>query len=246
VRILLTNDDGIEAQGIAALVAALSPHHEVWVVAPDSNRSGTSHSVCLHEASRLRRKGERRFSGSGSPADCVLVALLGVVPGPVDAVISGVNHGPNLGTDIVYSGTAAAAREAALHGVPGIALSLCRYEPPFDFEAAAAWVLVNLESLRSLWRPGCFANVNFPADCRGYRGTVMTVPCVRTYRDQLSMFQGPRGDQYCFLAGELPLAVAEEGSDHDAVSRGCVSISLVDTQPGRSTRPPPSTDAFRP
>jgi 5'-nucleotidase len=226
VRILLTNDDGIDAAGIAALKDALSPEHEVWVVAPESNRSGASHAISLREASRVRKRGERSFSGSGSPADCVLVAALGVVPGPIDLVLSGVNHGPNLGTDIIYSGTAAGAREGAIHGIPGVALSLCRYEPPFDFRAAAEFVRANALRLRDLCASGSFLNVNFPADGDGYRGVRLTVPC----------------ELYCFLSGELPGAVPEELSDHTAVSRGYVSISRVETTPGRVVSPGEAAD----
>lgn len=185
------------------------------------------------------------WSGSGSPADCVLVALLGVVDKPIDLVLSGVNHGPNLGTDILYSGTAAAAREASLHGVPGIALSLCRYDPPFDFGRVSAYVRDNAQRLRDLWQPGCFANVNFPAHAGGFVGTALTVPCVRAYRDRLASFDSPRGDRYCFLSGDLPTAVTEEGSDYDAVERGYVSISLVHSQPGRHPCALSTLEGFR-
>jgi 5'-nucleotidase len=237
VRILLTNDDGIDAAGIGALVDALSREHEVWVVAPDANRSGASHAVTLREASRLRRRGERSFTASGSPADCVIVASLGVVPRPIDLVLSGVNHGPNLGTDIVYSGTAAGAREAAIHGIPGVALSLCRYEPPFDFGRVAEFVRTNAPRLRELWSEGTFLNLNFPANGAGYRGVSLTVPCLRAYRDKLVTYESPRGELYCFLSGDLPGAVEEELSDHAAVERGYVSLSRVETTPGRATGP---------
>jgi 5'-nucleotidase len=244
VRILLTNDDGIDAAGIVALKDALSPEHEVWVVAPESNRSGASHAISLREASRVRKRGERSFSGSGSPADCVLVAALGVVPEPIDLVLSGVNHGPNLGTDIIYSGTAAGAREGTIHGIPGVALSLCQYEPPFDFRAAAEFVRANALRLRDLCVSGSFLNVNFPADGGGYRGVALTVPCVRAYRDRLVTYESPRGELYCFLSGELPGAVPEELSDHTAVSRGYVSVSRVETTPGRVAFPAGAADAL--
>jgi 5'-nucleotidase len=245
VRILITNDDGIDSAGIGALRAALSGDHEVWILAPESNRSGTSHSVTLRDASRLRRRGERAFAASGSPVDCVLAAALGVVPGPIDLVLSGVNHGPNLGTDIVYSGTAAAAREASIHGIPGIALSLCRFDPPYDFRAAAAFVSDNLASFKAAWSAGHFVNVNFPADGDGYRGVALTVPCVRRYRDRLVTYESPRGDLYCFLAGELPEAMPEDDSDAAAVAKGFVSLSVVEISPGRQAVPRPTLDGFR-
>ena len=110
MRILLTNDDGIGAAGLAALEAAFGSRHEVWVVAPDGERSGTSHAIHLQGPVRIRHEGERRFSCSGTPADCVFLGLRGDFLPSIDAVLSGINHGPNLGTDVVYSGTCAAAR----------------------------------------------------------------------------------------------------------------------------------------
>jgi 5'-nucleotidase len=124
MRLLLTNDDGIHSDGIQALIRGLEGAHEVWVVAPSVEASGGSHSITLHDVLKIRRLSDRRFSCRGTPADCVMVALLGLVPADIDLVISGINHGPNLGTDILYSGTAAGARQGALMGVPSVALSV--------------------------------------------------------------------------------------------------------------------------
>ena len=134
MRILLTNDDGIESPGLRELARALGGDHEVWVVAPESNRSGSSHSITLGNPARFRRVGEREFASAGTPADCVLYAILGVVPAPIDIVLSGINLGPNLGTDIVYSGTAAAARQGAFMRKPSVAVSLSSYKAPYHLE----------------------------------------------------------------------------------------------------------------
>jgi len=228
MRILLANDDGVGSGGISVLADTLRRSHEVWIVAPETEKSGSSHAVTLHDAIRVRRIGERTFSCRGTPADCVLVALLGLVPVGIDLVVSGINHGPNLGTDIVYSGTAAAARQAAFMGRPAVALSVDSYEPPFHFEGPARFVLRNLETLRSLWSPDHFVNVNFPntaadadPECR------ITFPSRRIYRDQLVSFPAPNSDLFCFLGGLAPDTHPEEGSDCDAVAKGLISVSPI-------------------
>jgi 5'-nucleotidase len=245
VRILLTNDDGIDSSGIRALREALEPDHELWVIAPESNRSGMGHSVTLADASRLRPRGDRVFAASGTPVDCVLIGLLAMVPLPVDMVLSGVNHGPNLGTDVLYSGTAAAAREATRHGVPGVALSLCRRDPPLDFRPVAAFVARNLVALRDISEPGFFLNLNFPSNGVAYRAAALTVPCIREYRDRLVTYRSPRGDLYCFLTGEPPEARPGEATDHDAVERGLISVSPLAVEPGSRESSTPALDGLR-
>ena len=141
MRILLTNDDGIHSEGIRQLEKTLGARHELWLVAPESEKSGGSHSITLKDSIRARCMGEHRFACRGTTADCVIISLLGLIPPKVDMVISGVNHGPNLGTDILFSGTAAGARQGALMGVPSVAISLGAYAPPFDFSGAAEFRL---------------------------------------------------------------------------------------------------------
>ena len=150
MKILLTNDDGVGSDGIRALIGVLSPVHDVWVVAPETEKSGGSHSITLRDSIRVRRLGDRLFSCRGTTADCVMVSVLGLVPAGIELVISGINHGPNLGTDILYSGTAAGARQGALMGIPSVALSTARYAPPFDFIAGAEFAARNLEIFREL------------------------------------------------------------------------------------------------
>jgi 5'-nucleotidase len=226
MRILLTNDDGIASPGLRTLQAALEPQHEVWIVAPDSNRSGSSHSLTLGTPSRFRRTGPREHTCWGSPADCVLVALMGLVPAPVDLVLSGINLGPNLGTDILYSGTAAAARQAAFMGRPAVACSLAAYSPPYELESPARFLALNLEAFTSLWAEDHFLNINFPGRLAS-RKPVVTFPSRRVYKDTLVRFEAPNGDLYCFLGGQKPEAVEETGTDYRAVEEGAISLSPI-------------------
>jgi 5'-nucleotidase len=231
MRLLLTNDDGIDSDGIKALVTALGSSHEVWVVAPEAEKSGGSHSITLRDALKVRQVAERQFSCRGTPADCVMIALLGLVPRGIDLVISGINHGPNLGTDILFSGTAAGARQGALMGVPSVALSTGVYRPPFDFAAAAQFASRNLDNFRTLGTDDHFLNINFPATGTEGAETEITFPSRRIYRMELSCYDAPDGDRYCFVGGALPEAHPEDGSDSMVVSEGRISISPIHAHP---------------
>lgn len=231
MKILLTNDDGISSEGIQSLIRVLSPGHEVWVVAPETEKSGGSHSITLRDSIRVRKLGDRLFSCRGTTADCVMVSVLGLVPGEIELVISGINHGPNLGTDILYSGTAAGARQGALMGIPSVALSTARYSPPFDFDVGAEFAARNLKIFRELGTDDHFLNINFPATGNRNTETVITFPSRRIYRDELSTHTAPNGDIYCFLGGALPDAHPEEGSDSMVLSQGRISISPIHAHP---------------
>lgn len=233
MRILLTNDDGIDSPGLRELAAGLDGEHEVWIVAPEGNRSGSSHSITLGAAVRFRRIGEREFASAGSPADCVLYGLLGVVPVDVDIVLSGVNLGPNLGTDLVYSGTAAAARQGAFMRRPSVALSVCSYAAPFHLQAPVRFVVQNLSLFRELWSEDHFLNINFP-NGPAAASPLVTHPARRIYRDQLVRFDVPpprQGDVYCLLGGALPEATHEPGSDYWAIEARRISLSPIVIHP---------------
>jgi 5'-nucleotidase len=232
MKILLTNDDGISSEGIRTLIRVLSPLHDVWVVAPETEKSGGSHSITLRDSIRVRKLGDRLFSCRGTTADCVMVSVLGLVPGGgIELIISGINHGPNLGTDILYSGTAAGARQGALMGIPSVALSTARYSPPFDFVPGAEFAARNLEIFRELGTDDHFLNINFPSTGAGDAETVITFPSRRIYRDELSTYTAPNGDIYCFMGGALPDAHPEEGSDAMVLSQGRISISPIHAHP---------------
>ena len=163
MRILLTNDDGIDAPGLAVLEAALAGRGEVFVVAPIEVLSGCSHQVNTQRPIQVTKVAERRYATDGTPADCVRVGLTHLVPW-ADWVIAGVNSGGNLGVDVYLSGTVAAVREAALFGTPAIAFSQYRRKDvPIDWGTAGGMVRRVLDLLlRRALQPGAFWNVNFP------------------------------------------------------------------------------------
>ncbi|HUX20657.1 MAG TPA: 5'/3'-nucleotidase SurE [Spirochaetia bacterium] len=231
MKVLVTNDDGFESPGLRAMVDRLSVDHDVWVVAPESERSGTSHSISLHGAVRIRELEKQLYSCSGTPADCVLFSFLGAIPVRPDVVVSGINLGPNLGTDIIYSGTVAAARQAALMGHPSVAISVDGFRPPFHFEAAADFIRRNLRTIVERWGDDHFLNVNFPNVEKEEYEVVITHPARRIYRDKAVSFVAPNQDVYYFLEGTLIESDAVEDSDSFAVSRGDVSVSPVFLHP---------------
>jgi 5'-nucleotidase len=163
MKLLLTNDDGIDAAGLGALLSASRSLGEPVVVAPAAPQSGVSHAVTWHDGVRIEPRGETRFAIHGTPADCTRLGLLRLVP-EAKWVLSGINHGANLGADVYYSGTVAAVREAVLHGWPAVAVS--QYRKPgleFDWERATKWIIPVLTNILS--RPietGFFYNVNLP------------------------------------------------------------------------------------
>jgi 5'-nucleotidase len=163
MRFLLTNDDGIDADGLAALAKAAAPLGELTWVAPDSHYSGCGHRVTTDRPIRLCQHYERRWAIDGTPADCARVALAHLAP-DVDWVLAGINHGGNLGADVFHSGTVAAVREAALHGKPGIALSQYRRRGlDVDWAKAALWARQAIALLLDRpSKPGRFWNVNLP------------------------------------------------------------------------------------
>ena len=233
MRILLTNDDGIDSPGLEALRHELSknPEHEIWVIAPDGERSGMSHYITLKEPIKSKNISDRTFSLSGSPADCVMTAVLGIMAEKPDIVLSGINLGPNLGTDLVYSGTAAAARQAAYMGIPGVALSIHAYSGPWNFGALACFAAKNLELFCKFFDRQHFINVNAPHDGKMSAPIEITHPCYRSYNDRMVKFTAPRGEDYWFLKGAPIDNSDEEGSDWNAVVRGSISVSPIHLHP---------------
>jgi 5'-nucleotidase len=222
--VLLSNDDGYRAEGIRTLRDALREVLDVVVCAPDTEQSATSHSLTLSRPLRLRDHGEGILSIDGTPADCVYVALHSgtrILPRAPDLVVSGLNHGLNLGTDVFYSGTVAAAREGALRGFPAIAASVAR-----DGNFAAAAASVRRMALALLDEPGRAAqllNVNFPpGDGWPVRQTTLGA---RVYTDTVEYRRDPRGGEYLWLGGPGAEHRPMEGSDTDAHDAGAVSVT---------------------
>ena len=154
MNILLTNDDGVNSEGIVKLAEALRSDgkHKVSVIAPDVNRSGVSHALSiLNNAVKLSYLGVDTWSCTGYPADCVIAGINGMLSECPDLVLSGINQGGNIGTDLIYSGTAAAAKQGSLAGIPSMALSLAGNDP-YHWDMAVSWIVSHLEELLAYWR----------------------------------------------------------------------------------------------
>ncbi len=229
MKILLTNDDGFGAQGLEALIAAFSVHHDVWVVAPDQDRSGVSHGFTMNVPLCIKTQASQQFACSGLPADCTDVGIKKIVTGKPDVVVSGINKGANLGTDIVYSGTAAAARHACMHGIPGIAVSLSS-DGHWDYIPLASFVANNIEQLIQLHEKDVFININ-ASDKDILKGCKYTIPARRNYQDVPEFFTAPNGHTYSFFNGAPVQTDLIEGTDYTAVHNGYISISRVLAQP---------------
>jgi 5'-nucleotidase len=225
-RILVTNDDGIQAEGIRALRAALEPLGTVVVSAPDREQSATSHSLTLHRPLRIRKISEREMSVDGTPTDSVLLAVHGFFKERPQLVVSGINHGPNMGNDVLYSGTVAGASEGTFLGIPSVAISLATWGPA-DFGPAAR-VARNLVKglLRRGLPPRTCLNVNVPAiPWEEIKGVKITRLGKRVYRDVIVEKTDPRGKLYYWIGGEDPTWEHDETSDFTAVERGYVSVT---------------------
>lgn len=232
LRILVTNDDGINAQGIKLLEQiARTLSDDVWVVAPEVNHSGAGHSLTLRFPLRWRQLSERHFAVTGTPTDCVLLALQRLIPGErADLVLSGINHGGNIGEDVTYSGTIAAAMEATLLGVRAIALSqVCRDRFKIKWATAEAWAPRVVESLAATdWPPDVLVNVNFP-DCvaRAVKGVQVTAQGKRKLGDDLVERIDPRGERYIWIGAVRHDESYKPGTDLGAMADGYVSVTPV-------------------
>lgn len=232
MKILLSNDDGVHAAGLSALQEALSDLGELTVVAPEREQSATSHSVTLHQPLRARKVREGVFAIDGTPTDCVLLAVRGL-PGLIqcqpDLVVSGINHGPNLGDDVTYSGTVAAAFEAHLLGIPAVAISFLG--EPDRLEAASRTARLMLRQILARDVPrDLLLNVNVPDlpfdELAGFR----VVPLgKRVYTDVVVERQDPRGRPYYWIGGQ-PTWNPDEDTDMTAISAGYVSVTPLHLQ----------------
>lgn len=230
--ILLANDDGVRAPGMLHLRDALLPHARVVICAPESNQSATSHSLSLHRALRLKRVSDDTFSLDGTPADCVYVAVCSeqkVLPRRPDLVVSGINHGMNLGLDVFYSGTVAAAREGAIRGIPAIALSAdLEADPEAAVSMSVSLVLRMLASNAAALDPVPLMNVNIP---KGKDWPVRATRLgARLYDDDVIYRRDPRNQEYLWIGGGGVRHDAAPGSDTDAYDEGAVSVTPLSLQ----------------
>jgi 5'-nucleotidase len=248
MHILLTNDDGIEAPGLRTLLQVLQPLAQVTVFAPDHNWSAAGHTKTMHKPLRVTpysfdcaplthdegTQGENweepieAYTTTGAPSDCVALALLGILPDMPELVVSGINQGPNVGHDVTYSGTVAAAMEAVIFGLPAVAISLDSYDSrDYAFAAQVAARVVTQVAEREL-PPGIFLNVNVPSrPADEIAGMVATRLGRRVYRDVLIKRADPRGRPYYWIGGEPPSGHADEGTDIWALANGYVSITPI-------------------
>lgn len=237
-RILLTNDDGILANGINVTAAALAEKYDVTVVAPEGNQSGSSHSLTLGDILPIREIampcGLQGYSLRGTPTDCILVALLDVMKGRgPDIVVSGCNHGPNVGVDVLYSGTVSAALEGLRQGHPSIALSLDMIHgvQPHHFETAAAVlmeILAEPDFYEGLVDAPAILNINVPnVALRDVKGVMITKQGFRSYENFVEKQYSPRGRAYYWIAGNSGPHDAQPGSDGYALLNQYVSITPV-------------------
>lgn len=233
MRILISNDDGIYSNGIRALAESLVQNNEVYVVAPDRERSATGHSLTLHRPLRLDEvhhiKGAKgAYETDGTPSDCIKIAIGAIMKELPEIVISGINHGPNMGTDVLYSGTVSAAMEGAIFNIPSIAISLADHKPQ-DFTCAVTFISKLLKNIKEIKFPErTLLNVNIPAlPLSEIAGVEITELGVRPYNDYFEKRVDPRGKTYYWLAGE---AIEEDelpGTDVFAVRNNQISITPV-------------------
>ncbi len=231
MRILITNDDGVTAMGLLSLADALSEDHEIVVVAPESERSATGHAITIRMPIWVKEidigKRFRVYAATGTPADCVKIGVDVLFKDP-DLVISGVNRGPNLGTDIIYSGTVSGALEGSMYGIPSLAVSSADYMNP-NYESAVSFVKTFIEKFDfSLIPPFVALNVNVPAipyeDLKGWK---LTKQSRRRWKDYFEARIDPFGRTYYWMMGDLIEEDPDPDADFKAVREGFVSVTPV-------------------
>jgi 5'-nucleotidase len=234
MRILLTNDDGVNAAGLKVLERiAARFSDDVWIVAPTEEQSGAGHSLTLTQPVRLRRLGERRFCVTGTPTDAVMMAIAHVMKDmPPDLVLSGVNRGANLGEDVTYSGTVSAAMEGALAGIPSIALSQSYAREGMGdtvpFAAAEAWAEQVLRPIvETHMEPRTLVNINFPAlPPEEVKGIRVTQQGLRDYgRLRITQRTDPRGYDYFWFGLGPMIETPSHSSDLEAIAEGYIAVT---------------------
>jgi 5'-nucleotidase len=227
MEILCTNDDGYLAPGIRVLAAAARALGSVAVVAPDREQSATSHSLTMHHPLRARRSADGSWVVDGTPTDCVILAVNELLPGPPELCLSGINHGPNMGEDVLYSGTVAAAMEATVIGIPSVAISYTgdRREELDGWEAPVRVLLEQILSRRPFPEHTLF-NVNLPACAPdAVRGIRVTSLGKRRYSESITRALDPSGREYFWIGGGSVHWEGPENSDFQAVRDGFVSVT---------------------
>lgn len=236
MRVLISNDDGVHSAGLRALAEKLCVEHEVYVIAPDRERSAAGHSLTLHKPLRVEEvdigvKVAKAWETTGTPGDCVKIGISCILEHKPDIIISGINYGPNLGADILYSGTVSAALEGAVLGYPSIAVSLFGsgsfvYS---DFLYTADFISRFMHNIAQINFPKkTILNINVPAvDAEEITGIQITRQGTRMYTDSYEKRVDPRGKTYYWLAGEFIRTEEEQGTDIMAIRNNKISITPV-------------------
>ncbi|HLZ11411.1 MAG TPA: 5'/3'-nucleotidase SurE [Candidatus Acidoferrum sp.] len=227
---MLTNDDGYDAPGLKALAEALEDFATVSIVAPNGEKSGAAQSLTLRQPIVCHAKGERHWAVDGTPADAVIVALHKLLAEKPDLVISGINHGANMGENVYYSGTVGAAREAALHHIPSVAMSLCARKDTQNFLNAARIARSAAEIILKEGLPDqVLLNINVPEPWKG--GVRFTRQSKKITRNQLSEGKDPKGRTYYWIFEQKIEKDVEPDTDYAAVFAGEVSVTPLHLDP---------------
>lgn len=233
-HILVTNDDGVMAPGLLALVLEMRKIGQVHVLAPDRNWSASGHVKTMERPLRVKEvklaDGTKALASDGAPSDCVALGLMGLIPEKIDLVVSGINPNANLGHDVTYSGTVTAAMEASIGGVPGLAISLDslrNHLAELDYQPAARVAAqISRKVLKAGLPAGILLNINVPyIPFEQFKGIRVTRQGLRVYRDSLDRREDPRGKPYYWIGGDEPTGVPENGTDFGALADGFVSIT---------------------
>lgn len=232
MKVLLTNDDGINAPGLYALYLEIKKIADVTVIAPASERSAVGHAITTVDPLRVtevRKNGEMYgLAVSGTPADCVKIAINSLLPERPDLVISGINQGPNTGMNVIYSGTLSAATEATMLGVPAFAISLDSFTSREFGYAAEFAARLALSVIEKGLPPGTLLNVNVPVlPKEKISGVEVTRQGMARFTEEFHKRVDPRGRDYWWLGGELLETAEEDGTDSAALKRGAVSVTPI-------------------
>lgn len=232
MRILVTNDDGIFANGIKEISIKLSEIAEVIVVAPDRERSAIGHAITIHTPLRVEKTENiipniEAWTINGTPSDCVKIAVESIMKKKPDLIVSGINNGPNLGTDVIYSGTVSAAIEGAMHSIPSVAISACLFNGNINYEGIAK---ISCNIIKNLIRKdlpkNIILNINVPSlPLEQIKGIKITELGIRKYNNNYVKRTDPKGKNYYWLSGELIEIENKETSDIVAIEEGYVSIT---------------------
>jgi 5'-nucleotidase len=226
--ILVTNDDGIHSPGLHALTKAMRTLGNVYIIAPDREKSAAGHSVTFHHPLRAEKLSAREIQIDGTPTDCVMYGILHFLKQKPDLVASGINRGPNLGDDITYSGTVSAAIEGTLHGIPSFAISVATFtKPQYDSAARFAKVIAGM-LLKKIMPAETLLNINIPnIPYEKIEGIDITKQGKRIYRDSIIEKTDPRGRHYYWIGGEEPTYKKEPGTDFYAIAQNKISITPI-------------------